>query len=59
MTKNEKVLSVSKAARELGCTLRWVYDMVYAGRLKANKVAGRWQIAKAEIEALLERRGRL
>ena len=58
MTKNEKILSVPKAARELGCTLRWVYDMVYAGRLKANKVAGRWQIARTEIETLLKRRGR-
>jgi excisionase family DNA binding protein len=58
MAKDENFLSVPTAARRLSCTLRWVYDMVYAGRLKAEKVAGRWRIPVAEIEALLKQRGK-
>jgi len=57
MANDKNFLSVPAAARRLGCTLRWVYDMVYAGRLKAEKVAGRWRIPVAEIEARLKQRG--
>ena len=57
MIRNEDFFSVPATARKLGCTLRYVYDLVYAGRLKAEKVAGRWQIPLAEIEARLQKRG--
>jgi excisionase family DNA binding protein len=56
MARNEPFLSVPAAARKLGCTLRYVYDLLYAGRLKAEKVTGRWQIPVAEVEARLRKR---
>ena len=56
MTGNDNFLTVSAAARKLGCTLRYIYDLLYAGRLKAEKVAGRWHIPVAEVEARLRNR---
>jgi excisionase family DNA binding protein len=56
MARNETSLSVPATARKLGCTLRYVYDLVYAGRLKAKKVAGRWKIPVAEVETRLKKR---
>jgi excisionase family DNA binding protein len=56
MARSEVFLSVPSAARKLGCTLRYVYDLLYAGRLKAEKVDGRWKIPVAEVEARLRRR---
>jgi excisionase family DNA binding protein len=53
---NERFLSVPAAARKLGCTLRYVYDLVYAGRIKAEKITGRWRIPVTEIEARLKKR---
>ena len=52
-----KTFTVPEAARALGWTLKYVYDLVYAGRIAANKVAGRWHIPKAEIEIRLRKRG--
>ena len=57
MAKNENFLSVREAAVKLGVTLRWVYDMLYSGRLKAEQHVGRWRIPRSEIEARLKRRG--
>jgi excisionase family DNA binding protein len=54
--KNKNLLTIPEAARKLGVTLRYVYDLVYAGRLKAEKVAGRWQIPNSEVEARLRKR---
>jgi excisionase family DNA binding protein len=41
-------LSIPETARQLGVTLKYVYDLVQAGRLKAQKVAGRWRIPTSE-----------
>lgn len=54
--KSTKTLSVPAAARKLGCTLKYVYDLVYSGRMKAEKVAGRWHIPMSEIEARIAKR---
>jgi excisionase family DNA binding protein len=53
--KDENV-SVPEAARRLGFTLKYVYDLVYSGRLKAEKKLGRWSIPMTEIEARLKKR---
>jgi excisionase family DNA binding protein len=55
--KNAKILTVPEAARRLNCTIKYIYDMCYSGRLGAKKVAGRWRIPLAEIEARLKQRG--
>jgi len=51
-------LSIPEAARQLGITLKYLYDLVYSGRLKAEKIAGRWRIPATEIEHLAAKRGR-
>lgn len=58
MPKNSsQTCSVSEAARAMGFTLKYVYDLVYSGRMPASKLAGRWRIRKTEIEAHLRKRG--
>ena len=47
-------VSVPEAAKRLGFTLKYVYDLVYSGRLKAEKKMGRWRIPTEEIEARLK-----
>ena len=49
-TKPKKTLTVAGAARRLGVMPRHVYDLVYAGRLAAAKVRGRWRISTAAVE---------
>lgn len=55
--ENETGVSVREAARQLGVTLKYVYDLLYSGRLKAEKKMGRWRIPTEEIEARLQKRG--
>jgi len=56
MTKHDRDFSVPAAARRLGFTLQHVYNLVYAGRLPAEKIAGRWHIPAEAIEARLKAR---
>lgn len=51
MIQKAQTLSVSESAKRLGFTLKYVYDLVYSGRLPAQKVAGCWQISAAEVDA--------
>ena len=48
--------TVPQAARCLRVSLKWVRDLIYSGRLPAQKIAGRWYIRKAELEARLKQR---
>ncbi len=48
---------VPEAARAMGFTLKYVYDLVYSGKIAAKKVNGRWRIPRAEIDERLKRRG--
>lgn len=52
----DESVSVPEAARRLGFTLKYVYDLLYSGRLKAEKKMGRWRIPTEEIEARLKMR---
>ncbi len=46
--------------RAQGISLIRVYQLLYAGRIKAEKRAGRWQIPETEAERFLaERKARL
>jgi excisionase family DNA binding protein len=49
--------TVPEAARAMRCSLKWVNDMVRVGRISAEKIAGRWYIPKAEIEARRRKQG--
>ena len=48
--------SVRAAARELGVTLSHAYALIWAGRLQARQVGGRWKIPRAAVEERLRRR---
>ena len=51
MAIDRRAVSVSQAARLLGFTLKYVYDLLHSGRLKAKKKSGRWKIPISEISA--------
>jgi excisionase family DNA binding protein len=52
-----KVLSVREAAQRLGCTLKYVYDLLYSGRLPAQKRGQQWRIPAEAVETRLRQRG--
>lgn len=54
---SEKVLSVRETAQRLGCTLKYVYDLLYSGRLPAQKNGQQWRIPAESVEARLKARG--
>ena len=54
---SQKVLSVREAARQLGYTLKYVYDLLYSGRLPAQKHGQRWHIPAGAVEDRLRKRG--
>jgi len=49
--------SVQQAARAMQCSLKWIYDLVLSGQIRAKKVDGRWRIPKAEVEERIRKRG--
>ena len=49
-------LSVSEAARRLNVGLGWIYDLVQAGQLKAEKKDGKWWISAEAVEDRLKQR---
>lgn len=56
MRRAKETLTVRETAAKLGFTLKYILDLVYSGRLKADKVSGRWKIPAAEVEARLKKR---
>jgi excisionase family DNA binding protein len=47
----QKTLSVREAAKQLGCTLKYVYDLLYSGRLAGEKVGRQWRIPAGALRA--------
>jgi|GEM_PF-1423248 len=48
---NEETVTVRDAARYLGCTTKYVFDLLYSGRFEeARKVDGRWAIPRSAVE---------
>jgi excisionase family DNA binding protein len=52
--KKIPTMSVQEAARMLGCTLKWVYDMLYCGRLPGTKNGRYWRIPRAAVNDRLK-----
>ena len=52
-----KTLGIAEAARRLNVTLKYVYDLVYSGRLPAEKVNRTWRISASAVETRLKQRG--
>jgi excisionase family DNA binding protein len=57
MKQKNSELSVPAVARQLGCSLKWIYDLIYCGKMSATKVAGRWRIPAGAVAERLKRRG--
>jgi excisionase family DNA binding protein len=57
MRRTAEALSIRDTARQLGVSIRFVYDLVWAGKLPATKVGKVWQIPQNAIHARLKRRG--
>jgi excisionase family DNA binding protein len=53
----QKTLGIAEAARKLNVTLKYIYDLVYSGRLPAEKTGRKWRIPARAIEARLKQRG--
>ena len=52
-----KALSVRETASEFGCTLKYVFDLLYAGRLPgARKEGRRWVIPTASVRAYAQQK---
>jgi excisionase family DNA binding protein len=56
VTRNRE-LTVRQTAIQLGCTLKNVYDLLYAGRLQGAEKVGRiWRIPAEAVEARIKNR---
>lgn len=55
--KRPHSLGVRDTAKSLGVSLKFVYDLVWAGKLEAEKVGKTWRIPASAIEARLKQRG--
>jgi excisionase family DNA binding protein len=54
-----RYLSVRQTAQEANCTLKYVFDLLYAGKLEgASKVGGRWRIPSNTVEKWCKRRAK-
>lgn len=49
-------LTVREVAKKLGCTLKYVYDLLYAGKLHSHKAGRHWCIPASAVEKLLAQR---
>jgi len=56
MNQTKGTLGVKEAARKLGFTMKYVFDLIYTGKLPAEKVGRQWRIASNAVEARLKGR---
>jgi excisionase family DNA binding protein len=54
-TMSPRYLSPREAAVRLGYDLDYVYKLIWAGRLGAQKIDGAWQVSSSAVEARLAR----
>jgi len=52
----QETLSVREAAKQLRCTLKYVYDLLYSGRLAGKKVGREWRIPPDAIRTRAKQR---
>ncbi len=48
---NRQTITVPEAARESGVFVSYIYSLLASGRLKAEKIDGKWSIERGEFEA--------
>jgi excisionase family DNA binding protein len=49
-------VGVAEASRRLGVNLDYLYALIWAAKLKARKIDGKWRIPVAAIEERIARR---
>jgi excisionase family DNA binding protein len=52
----KKTMTIREVAKRLGCTLKYVYDLVYAGRLAAEKKGRCWRVSASAVDSWLKNR---
>jgi excisionase family DNA binding protein len=58
MKNDKQTLGIREAAIKLNFTMKYLYDLVYSGRLRATKVGRQWRIPLSAIEERLQQRGK-
>ena len=56
MRQKDRTIGVREAARKLNVTIKYVYDLLYCGKLPGEKLARQWRIPTEAIDARLKRR---
>jgi excisionase family DNA binding protein len=54
MRKSKETIGVRETARKLNVTTKYVYDLLYCGKLPATKLARQWRISAEAVQARLE-----
>lgn len=54
--KKQTTLSVTETAKLLGCTTKYVYDLLRLGALDASKSDRKWSISKSAVHARIAKR---
>jgi excisionase family DNA binding protein len=58
MRQSKETIGVRETARKLNVTTKYVYDLLYSGKLPAATKANRqWRIPLSAVEARLKQRG--
>jgi excisionase family DNA binding protein len=58
MIRSQRTIGIREAAQRLGFTMKYLYDLIYTGKLKAEKVGRSWRIPTHVVEARLKQRAR-
>jgi excisionase family DNA binding protein len=53
----QKTIGIAEAARRMKVSLKYVYDLVYSGKLPAQKTGRTWRIPASAIDSRLKQRG--
>ena len=55
--KRQEFFTVRDTAKRLGVSIKFMYDLIWAGKLDATKVGKVWRIPASAVEKRLQRRG--
>jgi excisionase family DNA binding protein len=57
MQSKKEMIGIRDAARRLNYSLKYVYDLIYEGKLPSKKVGRKWRIPLSAVEERLKDRG--
>jgi excisionase family DNA binding protein len=56
MRQGTRTIGVREAARKLDFTIKYIYDLLYMGKLPGEKIGRLWRIPLSAVEARLKAR---